>query len=65
MMAMPAPCPPPLVPLGSVDGGPAVSALAGLGMLMFHGEVFLSEVDVFQMKKGPEGGLHRAEDHET
>ncbi|GJN17113.1 hypothetical protein PR202_gb04155 [Eleusine coracana subsp. coracana] len=57
---MAAPRPPLLAAPGSGGGGgggPTVGALAGVGMRMFHGDVFLGEVDVFPMKKGPEGGL--------
>jgi hypothetical protein len=65
-MAAPVPCPQLLAPPpGSGGGGPAIRVLTGLGMLMFHGDVFLGEVEVFSTKKGPEGSLHRVEDHET
>ncbi|OEL33613.1 RNA polymerase II C-terminal domain phosphatase-like 2 [Dichanthelium oligosanthes] len=59
---MAAPRPSPLVPPGGGAGGsggaaPAAGAPAGVSMRMFHGEVFLGEMEVFPMKPGSEGGL--------
>ncbi|XP_062226548.1 RNA polymerase II C-terminal domain phosphatase-like 2 isoform X2 [Phragmites australis] len=55
---MAVPRPPPLAALGGGGGGtPAVGSPAGVSMRMFHGDVFLGEVEVFPMKQGPEGGL--------
>ncbi|KAL6840293.1 hypothetical protein ACP4OV_030103 [Aristida adscensionis] len=63
---MAAPRPPPLGPPGGAGGAapaaaaaPAVGApvAAGVGMRMFHGDVFLGEAEVFPMKPGAEGSL--------
>ncbi|CAO2195313.1 unnamed protein product [Urochloa humidicola] len=59
---MAAPRPPPLGGPGGLAGGsggaaPAAGAPAGVSMRMFHGEVFLGEMEVFPMKQGGEGGL--------
>nr|CAB3478896.1 unnamed protein product [Digitaria exilis] len=50
--------PPPLGPLGGGAGGSGGAApAAGVSMRMFHGEVFLGEMEVFPMKQGGEGGF--------
>ncbi|CAD6229049.1 unnamed protein product [Miscanthus lutarioriparius] len=59
---MAAPRPPPPGALGVGVGGsggaaPAAGAPAGVSMRMFHGEVYLGEMEVFPMKQGGEGGL--------
>ncbi|KAG0540218.1 hypothetical protein BDA96_03G390100 [Sorghum bicolor] len=59
---MAAPRPPPPGALGGGVGGsggvaPAAGAPAGVSMRMFHGEVYLGEMEVFPMKQGGEGGL--------
>ncbi|RCV28211.1 hypothetical protein SEVIR_5G392800v4 [Setaria viridis] len=59
---MAAPRPPPLgVPGGGTGGSggaaPAAGAPAGVSMRMFHGEVFLGEMEVFPMKQGGDGGF--------
>ncbi|CAL4973043.1 unnamed protein product [Urochloa decumbens] len=59
---MAAPRPPPLggprgLAGGSGGAAPAAGAPAGVSMRMFHGEVFLGEMEVFPMKQGGEGGF--------
>ncbi|CAL4946501.1 unnamed protein product [Urochloa decumbens] len=59
---MAAPRPPPLggprgLAGGSGGAAPAAGAPAGVSMRMFHGEVFLGEMEVFPIKQGGEGGF--------
>ncbi|CAL4953591.1 unnamed protein product [Urochloa decumbens] len=59
---MAAPRPPPLggprgLAGGSGGAAPAAGAPAGVSTRMFHGEVFLGEMEVFPIKQGGEGGF--------
>ncbi|WVZ68105.1 hypothetical protein U9M48_017089 [Paspalum notatum var. saurae] len=60
-MAAPRPPPPGAMGGGIAGSGGAVPAAgatpAGVSMRMFHGEVFLGEMEVSPMKQGAEGGL--------